>query len=77
MEIRKLIAPALAVVLLAAVAGGCGLSLTGLVLNALVQARILEAEPALATLSPADLPNGRVRLKDGCWFGEPASLRIR
>ena len=49
----------------------------GLVLNALVQARILEAEPALATLSPADLPNGRVRLKDGCWFGEPASLRIR
>ena len=48
----------------------------GLVLNALLSARILARDPKISNMTPADLPLGRLQLNEGCKLEDPVALRI-
>ena len=48
----------------------------GLVLNALLSARILDRDPKISNMTPADLPLGRLQLNEGCKLEDPVALRI-
>lgn len=47
----------------------------GLVLNALLSAKIIDPDPILHNVVPADFYNSKVTLKEGAYFGEAVPIR--
>ncbi len=47
----------------------------GLVLNALLQSKVLEPDPKLHLIEPSNLANATLELKEGAKFGSPFPVR--